>query len=31
MHLDATESPATLLEASFRAIHALRPDLVRAP
>lgn len=31
MHLDATDSPATLLEASFRAIHALRPDMVRAP
>jgi dTMP kinase len=29
MHLDATESPATLLDASFRAIRVLRPDLVR--
>lgn len=29
MHLDATESPAALLDASFRAIRALRPDLVR--
>jgi len=31
MHLDANDSPATLLEASFRAIHELRPDMVRAP
>ena len=31
MHLDANDPPATLLEASFRAIHALRPDMVRAP
>ena len=29
MHLDASESPAILLDASFRAIRALRPDLVR--
>ena len=29
MHLDATEAPAALLHASFRAIRALRPDLVR--
>jgi dTMP kinase len=29
MHLDATDSPATLLDVSFRAIRALRPDLVR--
>ena len=30
MHLDATEHPNSLLDASFRAIRALRPDLVRA-
>jgi len=29
MHLDATLPPATLLDASFKAIRALRPDLVR--
>lgn len=29
MHLDATDTPAGLLDASFRAIRALRPDLVR--
>jgi dTMP kinase len=28
MHLDANEPPTTLLDASFRAIRALRPDLV---
>jgi len=31
LHLDARETPAALLDASFRAIHALRPDLGRAP
>jgi dTMP kinase len=30
MHLDATQSPADVLDLSFRAITALRPDLVRA-
>jgi dTMP kinase len=30
MHLDATEHPTALLDASFRAIRALRPDMVRA-
>jgi dTMP kinase len=30
VHLDARETPAALLEASFRAIHTLRPDLVRS-
>lgn len=29
MHLDATEHPTKLLDASFRAVQALRPDLVR--
>jgi dTMP kinase len=29
MHLDATEHPTALLDASFRAIRALRPDMVR--
>jgi len=29
MHLDANDSPAALLDASFGAIHALRPDLMR--
>jgi len=29
MHLDATDTPTALLDASFRAIRALRPDMVR--
>jgi dTMP kinase len=29
MHLNATDPPGALLDASFRAIRALRPDLVR--
>ena len=29
MYLDATEHPTALLDASIRAIHALRPDMVR--
>jgi dTMP kinase len=29
MHLDARENPTELLNASFRAIRALRPDMVR--
>ncbi len=29
IHLDATDTPAALLDASFRAIRAIRPDLVR--
>ena len=29
MHLDATQPPDALLDASFRAIRALRPDMVR--